>query len=276
MHLGELRPEIPQQGARLASALALVLERPLQRLELRVGLGQVAVQLASFLDPLARQRLDLRAGRLELLDQALVALERAARLGQLGAQLLVAIGPRPSQFLASAALGRQPARQLRQLCPRLLEARLERGPGAGGVGQRGLERLDPHLGLLELGLELGALPAPRVLLERGDLVAQLLELRQQALVGSLARRLVERLDALRQALERRRQLALLVRALARCRDGVLEGLELGAQVPLLRFEPPALLARALLLLEFDPERLDLRPRGLELPHRRARLLELGP
>jgi hypothetical protein len=95
-HRGPARPQLSQLMAQLAyeraclvGARVLVLDGALERLQLGVRVGQVARVHALLFDACARERLELRANRVELGAQPLLLLGLRACLGQLGRQALV-------------------------------------------------------------------------------------------------------------------------------------------------------------------------------------------
>jgi hypothetical protein len=87
----DLLPQLGQEGTRLVGALVLVTDGALERLELRVRVGEVAGEHSVLLDALAGQRLDLRADRVELGAQELLLLGLRARLGQRSRHALVVL-----------------------------------------------------------------------------------------------------------------------------------------------------------------------------------------
>src|SRR5918994_2345665 len=107
--LGKLVAELCKPGAGLVGALVLVAHRALERLELRVGLGQLAREGALSLDALACDRLEL-----------------GARAVELDAQLLVALGLRLAALLALGVAVGEPAGELLDPDAHLLQGLTQR------------------------------------------------------------------------------------------------------------------------------------------------------
>ena len=116
--LGELVAELGQARTRLVGALVLVAHRALERLELRVRLGQLARQRALLLDALAGDRLEL-----------------GARVVELGAQLLLALGLRLAALLDLSLVVGEPASELIDLGAHLLERLAQRPVAFAAVGE---------------------------------------------------------------------------------------------------------------------------------------------
>src|SRR5829696_9513012 len=192
VHLGQLGAQVAEQLVGLGGALALVGERALERLDLGVRLGEVAVQGAPFLDPLAGQRLQLRARLVELLTQTRVRLAGGSRLGDLRKQLGLALLRLAAPLLAlRLALGHG-LRELVEAGTCLVQ--LWAGRPTAHQLEAGLELADPLLGPLELAPQTGRCVAGERVLDGRQLRAHLLQLREQALVGTMGDGLGERLD----------------------------------------------------------------------------------
>jgi hypothetical protein len=207
----------------------LVRNRALERLDLRVRVGEVAGEGAVPLDALAGERLQLRAHALELAAQALLLLGLGAGRRQLRRQALVALGYLAQLLLVLAGGLGQRGCKLLDPGLRLLE-RACQVRSAGRSGQGLLEPFEPCIRLCELRPQLRRRLAGLGSLQGSHAAAHLLQLVLEPRVGATRDLACKCLHALARVRDGPLQRRLLVGPLADIRQGGLELLHTGARV----------------------------------------------
>src|SRR5829696_3614377 len=272
--LGQLMPEFTDKGACLVGPLVLILDRALERLQLRVGVGQVPRVSALLLDARACERLELRAERVQLGAQPLLLLGAAARLDQLGRQTLVPLRHLTQLLVALRGGVGKRGRKVVHPCLGLLDdaAQIRR---SARRRKRLLQLLEPGLGAFQLLAQLHRRLAGSGALERCHPAAHLLQLVLEPRVAAARQLAGERLDALARVLDGRTEGGVVIGARVRFGERGLQLLDAGSGVAQVGLDPAAFVAGAPLLAQLDLERLDLLACRAQLRERGARLLELS-